>query len=73
MQMKLIGSEEKSIAQSPMVVPCNWQIDERVVVRIRHQPPAIVLTCHQSVENECWRFLESHLEAYAINFTGILK
>jgi hypothetical protein len=72
MQIKLIGSEETTTAQSPMVIPCtNWQVDERAIVKIRQQPVRILLT--RSVEDECWRFLESHLETYAINFAGSSK
>jgi hypothetical protein len=74
MQIELIRSEETNIAQSPMVIPCNdWQVDEKAIVKIRHQPITILLTKQQSVEDECWRFLESHLEAYAINFAGSSK
>jgi len=74
MQIKLIGSVETSIAQSPMVIPCTgWQVDERAVVKIRHQPVTILRTNGVSLEDECRRFLESHLEAYAIAFPTLLN
>lgn len=54
-----------NIAQSPMVIPCpDWRVDERVIVKIRHQPVAILMIKPESVPDE-WRFLESYLQSYA--------